>query len=95
MIPQLSEWGKLLSDKGNKGDPYYRHARFKTVAATKELLSHNGFEEIESWSTLFQPPGKPVVEETHRFGKNEHAGFCVLITSKKVSDHEVGGHAEL
>ena len=83
MIPQLSEWGKLLSDKGNKGDPYYRHARFRTVAATKELLLHNGFEEIESWSTLFQSPGKPVEDETHRFGNNEHAGFYVLITHKK------------
>ena len=83
MVPQLSEWGKLFNKKGDKGHPYYRHARFRTIAGTKEMLSQNGFAVIESWSTLLQSPDKPVMDETPQSGINEDAGFCVLITGKK------------
>ncbi len=83
MIPRLSEWGRMLSDKGEKGHPCYRHAKFRSIAETREMLSHREFRVIESWSTLFQTPGNSLVEETPRSGTHEDAGFCVLITSKE------------
>jgi SAM-dependent methyltransferase len=83
MIPRLSAWGKLLSDKGRKGHPCYHHARFRTIAETREMLAQNGFAVIESWSTLLQSPDTPGVDESPRFGINEDAGFCVLVTCKE------------
>ncbi len=84
MVPRFSAWGKQLSEKGENGHPFYRHARLRTIAETKEMLSRNGFAVIESWSTLLQSPDKPGADgETPRFGMNEDAGFCVLVTCKE------------
>ena len=83
LIPALSSWGKMLTEKGKNNHPFYRHARMKTVAEATELLQQNNFAVRESWSTLLQEPGDKIEFETPRPGINEHAGFCVLVLSKK------------
>jgi len=83
MIPGRSPWGKHLAAKGLAHHPIYRFARFRTIAETKAILSENGFELLEAWSTLFQPPGKSPVAEHPRSGADEEAGFCVLLTRRK------------
>ena len=83
LIPGLSKWGKLLAQKKKGNNPFYRHARIRTIAGTVEMLSVTGFSVIESWATLFQPPGNSLAAESPRKGLDEHAGFCVLVMSKK------------
>ena len=82
-IPALSSWGQQLTRKGREKHPYYRFARFRTVAKTMTILSGNGFQILEAWSTLFQTPGQRLEYEPPRPGINENAGFCVLTTRKK------------
>ena len=82
-IPALSSWGQHLARKGRENHPYYRFAHFRTVAETNAILSGNGFQVLEAWSTLFQPPGQRLEYEHPRPGTNENAGFCVLTTRKK------------
>ena len=82
-IPALSSWGQHLTRKGREKHPYYRFARFRTVAKTMTILSGNGFQILEAWSTLFQTPGQRLEYEPPRPGTNENAGFCVLTTRKK------------
>lgn len=83
LIPALSSWGKMLAEKGKNNHPFYRHARMRTIAESLKFLRINGFTVRESWSTLLQNPGDKIAFETPRQGMNEHAGFCVLVTSKK------------
>ena len=82
-IPALSSWGEHLARKSRENHPYYRFARFRTVAETITMLSENGFQVLEAWSTLFQPPGQRLEHEHPDPGINENAGFCVLTTRKK------------
>ncbi len=82
-IPSLSSWGKHLSRKGEENHPYYRFARFQTVAETKAKLTGHGFTILEAWSTLFQSPTKRLEYEHPKQGASEDAGFCVLMTRKK------------
>lgn len=83
LIPAGSSWGKRVSDRGRKNDPYYRHARVRTVGDTVRLLADNGFCVLESWSTLFQAPARELQPEEPVPGVAEDAGFCVLITGIK------------
>ena len=83
LIPGASAWGKRLLARGRSGDPFYQHARFRTIAETKELLASHGFLEEEAWSTLRQPPGGQIHAEPPRPGAEEDAGFCILITSQQ------------
>ncbi|MDW7773053.1 MAG: class I SAM-dependent methyltransferase [Desulfobulbaceae bacterium] len=86
MIPGMSKWGELITRKKEENNPFYRHARLRSVAETKALLSLGGFSVIESWSTLFQPPGNTLTAESPRQGSEEDAGFCVLVLKKKEAD---------
>lgn len=81
-IPRLSGWGRHLANKGRKKHPYYRFARFRTIAETRTILTENGFTILEAWSTLFQPPGQRLEFEYPRRGASEEAGFCVLRCGK-------------
>ena len=82
-IPRLSPWGKHLSSKGRENHPYYRFARFQTVAETGALLAGSGFTILEAWSTLFQPPAPHLAFEHPKPGASENAGCCVLLAGKK------------
>jgi len=82
-IPAQSSWGIHLRKKGRENHPYYRFAFFRTVAETTSLLSGQGFELLEAWSTLFQHPGQRLEHEHPKPGAHEDGGFCVLLTRKK------------
>jgi SAM-dependent methyltransferase len=84
-IPAHSTWGRHLARKGQDSNPYYRFAKFRTVADTEALLSGGGFHVCEAWSTLFQAPSQKLVHEQPCAGASEKAGFCVLIARKKRS----------
>jgi len=81
-VPALSSWGQQLEDKKKNGNPYYRHARFYTIADTLTMLKQAHFTLLESHSTLLQPPGSIKEVETAQPGINEQAGFCVLVAKK-------------
>jgi len=85
IIPQGSAWGMRLGKQGRAGHPYYRHARFRTIAETAALLAAHGFILLESWSTLFQEPERLVNLERPQTGTDEQAGFCVLVASRQVT----------
>ena len=82
-VPALSPWGQQLENKKKKGNPYYRHARFYTIADTLTMLEQANFTLLQSCSTLLQPPEKAVKPEVSQPGINEQAGFCVLVAGKK------------
>jgi len=81
-VPALSSWGQHLENKKNNKDPYYRHARFYTIADTLTMLKLTNFTLLESYSTLLQPPCNIERLETAQPGINEQAGFCVLVAEK-------------
>jgi SAM-dependent methyltransferase len=83
LVPALSTWGQQLEKKKKNGNPYYRYARFHTIAATRTMLKQADFSLLENHSTLFQPPGDIELLETAQAVSNEQAGFCVLVAEKK------------
>ena len=82
-VPAFSAWGRLLGEKKNNGNPYYKYARFYSIAETLTMLGQAGFTLQESHSTLLQAPGKTVVRETSQPGINEQAGFCIMVAQKQ------------
>ncbi len=89
IIPQNSSWGVRLGEQGRAGHPYYRHARFRTIAETAALLAANGFILRESWFTLLQEPGRLINFEQPQTGTDEQAGFCVLVASSHGGVNEI------
>ncbi len=89
IIPQGSAWGVRLGKQGRAGHPYYRHARFRTIAETTALLAAHGFSLLESWSTLLQEPERLVNQERPQTGTDEQAGFCVLVASRQGDLNEI------
>lgn len=82
-VPALSAWGQQLENKKKRGNPYYIHARFYTIADTLTMLKQANFTLLESHSTLFQPTDSIERVETAQPGINEQAGFCVLVAEKQ------------
>ncbi len=78
LIPAGSAWGKDLDKKRQNDHPFYRYARFRTIAETASMLAQQGFQIVEAWSTLFQPPSSDLQHEAPKAGAHEEAGFCVL-----------------
>lgn len=87
LIPGGSAWGKRLSERGKTGDSFYRHARFRTIAETKQMLASHGFQVEEAWSTLRQPLGRQLQFESPNAGAEESAGFCVLLAGQQGARH--------
>ncbi|HBI16382.1 MAG TPA: class I SAM-dependent methyltransferase [Desulfobulbaceae bacterium] len=83
LIPSGSAWGKRLSDRGKSGDPFYRHARFRSIAETMQMLAIHGYQVEEAWSTLRQQPGRQLQFEPPKAGAEENAGFCVLMAGQQ------------
>lgn len=83
IIPRDSSWGKRLRERGRSGDPFYRHARFRSVAETQEMLATHGFQVFASRSTLQYAPGKQLQAEVPVAGALENAGFCVMLAGRQ------------
>jgi len=79
LVPALSPWGGMLTEKGKKGHPFYRRAQLKTIGATLDLLRQHNFNLVESRSALFSSPQTPTPAVDHRPGHHEEAGFTVLV----------------
>ncbi|MEN8142895.1 MAG: class I SAM-dependent methyltransferase [Thermodesulfobacteriota bacterium] len=83
IIPGNSSWGKELADKGRKGHPLYRHARFHEKEPIETALINCGFEVRETISTLRQSPAKTRQPEEPHKGYDQQAGLLVLVANKR------------
>ena len=82
MIPANSELGNTLIAKRKKGNPFYTHARFYTVAETMSILENTGFTLLESRSVQLSSNDTDTAQ-TSRPGMDEQAGFCILVSAKE------------
>lgn len=83
IIPEGSSWGEQLKNKAMQGNPFYRHARFRTVIDLLDLLYKNGYLVFSSRSTLYQHPSEQYNDQRLDFVHDEQAGFCVLAAKVK------------
>ena len=83
VVPLDSAWGCLYAAKGRAGHPFYRHARFQTLAGHRRMLATAGFWLVEARSTLFQAPGDEPVVEPVLAGAVAGAGFVVLAAQRE------------
>ena len=93
VVPAESPWGELYAKKKAAGHPVYRHARFRTIAETIQLVEEAGFVLQQTACTLFWPPeGKPEPEILVENGSNGKAGFVALRFMKN-GDNKMTKHA--
>jgi SAM-dependent methyltransferase len=79
MVLEESPWGRAYRRLGEEGHPFYSMATFYTHGEILWHLEEAGFSSTETFSTLFQPPGRPAYDsETPRQGYDPAAGFTVL-----------------
>mgnify|MGYP002630513478 CR=1 FL=1 len=78
-VPAQSVWGQTLEKKKKANHPFYRTARFQTVARLRTILQDSGFKISQSCSTLYQKPGQVTTPETPEPGLDEQAGFVALL----------------
>ncbi len=78
VVPLDSPWGRAYAAEGRAGHPFYRHARFLTVAEFRSQLLSAGFTVVDGRSTLLQAPGREPAEEPVRRGIAPGAGFVAL-----------------
>ncbi|GMV95499.1 MAG: hypothetical protein AMXMBFR82_52770 [Candidatus Hydrogenedentota bacterium] len=68
---------------GQEFDPVYRHARFRTLADTIDLVGDAGFRLVRAASTLFWKPGEPAWSHPHAEPEIvREAGFAGLFFEK-------------
>ena len=78
LVPLDSAWGRSYEEKGRAGHPFYRQARFQTLADHRRMIAMAGFRLVEARSTLFQTPRDEPVAELVRREAIAEAGFVVL-----------------
>ncbi len=83
LVPLDSAWGRSYEEKGRAGHPFYRHARFQTVAGHRRMLTTAGLRLVEARSTLFQTPGDEPVAEPVLAGAVAGAGFVALAAQRE------------
>ena len=82
LVPLDSAWGRSYEEKGRSGHPFYRHARFQTLAEHRRMLATAGFRLVEARSTLFQAPSEEPVVEPVQSGAVAGTGFVALATRR-------------
>lgn len=82
-VPRESPWGKKYVQEGQRGHPFYSHAKFYTVSEIESLLKRAGFYLRGCVSTLFQPPGRVVEYEAPKEDCDPKAGFVALIARRR------------
>ncbi len=82
-VPRDSTWGKRYVYKGERGHPFYSHAKFYTVSEVETMLRATGFEPERSSSTLMQLPDGVIKPEEPRVGYEPAAGFVALVARRK------------
>ncbi|MHB1850389.1 MAG: class I SAM-dependent methyltransferase, partial [Acidimicrobiales bacterium] len=89
LVPLDSAWGRSYAAKGRAGHPFYRHARFQTLAEHRRLLATAGLRGVEARSTLLQAPSDEPVAEPVRGGAVAGAGFVALAARRDGADGPV------
>jgi SAM-dependent methyltransferase len=78
VVPLDSTWGRHYEAQGLAGHPFYRGARFLTLAEHRRMLADAGFTISGACSTLTQAPSDdPVGEQVHEVVV-PGAGFVAL-----------------
>ncbi len=77
-VPATGSWGKNLQQKKEADHPFYRNARFFTIAQVETLLAEQKFSLTAAVSSLYQPPGEVRQMEKSKPGMDDKAGFVVL-----------------
>ncbi len=80
-VPAASKLGRGLEEKKRQGNPYYRPARFYTLAQAQKMLNSSGFTMLETWATRLNPDDPAA--SAARPGCSEEADFCILVCGKK------------
>lgn len=83
LVPRESAWGEKYTVEGQRGHPFYSHAKFYTVSEIESLLEKAGFYSRRCVSTLFHPPGRTVEYEAPKEGCDPEAGFVTFIAQKR------------
>ena len=78
VVPLDSAWGRRYEAQGRAGHPFYRGARFLTLAEHRRMLADAGFTVTGARSTLIQAPSDDPVEEDAQDGVVPGAGFIAL-----------------
>ena len=78
IVPLDSAWGRRYEAQGRAGHPFYRGARFLTLAEHRRMLADAGFTVIGACSTLTRSPSENPVEEDAQDGVVPGAGFVAL-----------------
>ncbi len=78
LVPADSPWGQFYLQKRVQGHPFYRAAIFYTVAELDALALKTGFVRTREVSTLFSPPGQPVLRDRIEETLDPYAGFVAL-----------------
>lgn len=75
LVPLDSAWGCSYEEKGRAGHPFYRHARFQSLAEHRRMLATAGLGLVEARSNLLQAPSDEHVAEPVHPGVVAGAGF--------------------
>ncbi|MDA3832460.1 MAG: class I SAM-dependent methyltransferase [Spirochaetales bacterium] len=82
VVPRESPWGKYLRMKKKDGHPFYQHSHFYDIEQIAVWLKETGLVIVEERSSLLQRPGDVTTMEPSRRGRNEDAGFMILVAQK-------------
>jgi SAM-dependent methyltransferase len=85
-VPLDSEWGRHYQEEGRHGHPFYRSAKFFTLAEYYAMIESAGFIVIDARSTLIQPPTDRPRKEEVQLGAVQGAGFVALLAKPSVSE---------
>ena len=78
VVPLDSAWGRRYEAQGRAGHPFYRGARFLTLAEHRRMLIGAGFTITGAYSTLTQAPSDEPIREQAREGAVPGAGFVAF-----------------
>lgn len=85
LILKESPWAEHYKEKAEKGNIFYKNAKFYSKKYIEKLLKENNFKNIEYKSIIFQNPKKDkLTNETPKKGYHKNAGFTrIKATLKK------------
>jgi ubiquinone/menaquinone biosynthesis C-methylase UbiE len=83
LILRDSKWGDFYEHKKASGNEFYKHAYFWKKDELFNILNKTGFEAMGAMSTLFDPPGSPmIIDQKIQKGINTDAGFHSIVARK-------------
>ncbi|MDP8003047.1 MAG: class I SAM-dependent methyltransferase [Caldisphaera sp.] len=82
LVPKDSKWGNYYEMLKEKGNPFYRYAKFYTYSEILGMLEESGFHAVEVISTLFQNPNKEEKIDVVVKAYHKDAGFVIIKANK-------------